>query len=880
MKLLKVLAAIAFSLFTATAPAAQADPPAVVGRLSHIAGAVSFAPAQAPEDWAGATLNRPITTGDRLWTDSGGRAEMHVGSLAVRMGQQTSLDVLNLDDRTFQMRLAQGNMNLRVRRLPSDQLLEIATPSGAVVIRQPGSYRINVDPSGTAVVTARAGGHAEIFTGTSSFLVRDQQQATVSGTRQDLYAAQPTDEFDQWALARDQRKERLAATRYVPEEMTGYEDLDEHGTWHTVPTYGTVWRPRAVPAGWAPYRHGHWVWVSPWGWTWVDDAPWGYAPSHYGRWVYHNNYWAWAPGRIVERPVYAPALVAFVGGSNWSVSIGASSAPAVGWVPLGWREPYRPWYRHSHAHLRNVNVTHVTNVTNITNNVTNVTLVNRNAPSAVTVVSRENFVRARPVQEATVRVSTRTVAQARVTQGAPVAGPERASLAVARSGTRPPSEVRTRETVAVNTPPAPVRDVERAERKGKGKGRDEARFAARDGDDRPRVRVIDRQQRVELQAAAQAPRAEDKGQTQSQSAQQQAKAGERAPDKGVPQAQDKAGPPAQAKANERTRDKAGPQAERRVPAPPADVSQRPTFDRERRQVTPQQAEAKREERQERREQAAGKGRDAPVAQSAPREPEARNVPRPPQQLERQRAQQQAQEQARQREAQQREEAQQRANQQREAQQQAERQRAQQEQERSRQQADEQQARRQAETQRQEERRQRAQPQSERAQPRAQEPAAQQQARERAQEQAQQRAQQQAQQEAREQVERQQQAQQRAQAQAQQQAQQQAQRQAREQQAQQRGEQQAREQARQQQQAERAQQQAREQQAQRRAEQSAREQARQQQAERAQQQAQQRGPQQAQPQQDQERQQRRDQAQEKGGRERARQDKDKDKSEKG
>jgi hypothetical protein len=25
--------------------------------------------------------------------------------------------------------------------------------------------------------------------------------------------------------------------------------------------------------------------MSPWGWTWVDNAPWGFAPFHYGRWV-------------------------------------------------------------------------------------------------------------------------------------------------------------------------------------------------------------------------------------------------------------------------------------------------------------------------------------------------------------------------------------------------------------------------------------------------------------------------------------------------------------------------------------------------------------------------------------------------------------------
>src|SRR5664279_5923051 len=73
------------------------------------------------------------------------------------------------------------------------------------------------------------------------------------------------------------------------------------------PTYGNVWMPTSVQSGWAPYHNGHWVWVAPWGWTWVDDAPWGYAPFHYGRWVSLRGNWGWVPGPINYQPVYAPA---------------------------------------------------------------------------------------------------------------------------------------------------------------------------------------------------------------------------------------------------------------------------------------------------------------------------------------------------------------------------------------------------------------------------------------------------------------------------------------------------------------------------------------------------------------------------------------------
>ena len=129
--------------------------------------------------------------------------------------------------------------------------------------------------------------------------------------------------------------------------MTGAEDLDRYGQWEQTPEYGAALdAARRSRVGWAPYSTGHWAWVRPWGWTWVDDAPWGFAPFHYGRWVYHRNRWCWAPGTYVARPVYAPALVAWIGGPRVSVSISVGGGgPPVGWFPLAPREVYVPAYR-------------------------------------------------------------------------------------------------------------------------------------------------------------------------------------------------------------------------------------------------------------------------------------------------------------------------------------------------------------------------------------------------------------------------------------------------------------------------------------------------------------------------------------------------------
>jgi hypothetical protein len=462
--------------------AAYADPPARVARLNQISGPVSFAPADAPDDWTQAVLNRPLTAGDRLWADNTGRAELHMGSTALRLAALTSVDILNLDDDTLQLRLAQGTINLRVRELDQDDRIEIATPAGAVVIRQPGSYRISTDPQSDVSRVLVNYGQADLVTPTQTLTVPSSQSAVISaqaGISFEVAAYATGDEFDRWSADRDRREDSVASTRYVSRDMTGYEDLDQYGAWRTLPEYGAVWVPARVAPDWAPYRYGHWAWVSPWGWTWVDDAPWGFAPFHYGRWVHAGNYWAWAPGPVVRRPVYAPALVAFVGGSGFSVS--ARSGPAVGWFPLGWREPYRPWYRASDTYVRNVNVTHVTNVTNVYNNanVTNVRYAYRNNPQAVTVVPQQAFVSARPVGRANIRVAPAELARAEVAQARLPAEPVRASLTGDRSGHRPPPQANTREVVAVTAP-------------ARAAAQDTAAPPARRAEFEQRVRVIGR----------------------------------------------------------------------------------------------------------------------------------------------------------------------------------------------------------------------------------------------------------------------------------------------------------------------------------------------------------------------------------------------------
>jgi hypothetical protein len=415
------------------------------------------------EEWSAAVPNYPVTTGDHFWADRGAQAEMHIGSTAIRMNEETALSFLNLDDRTVQLSLTQGAIHVRVRALGDQEIFEVDTPNAAISLLRPGDYRIQTDGDMAMTVVAVPGGEAEVTGGGSAFTVYARQATRLTGTdnlSRDLIDAPPPDAFDRWSQDRDRREEQVQSAQYVPREMTGYEDLDRYGNWRNVPPYGWVWTPAGVAPGWAPYRYGHWVWVAPWGWTWVDDAPWGFAPFHYGRWAFVGGVWVWAPGRVVARPVYAPALVAFVGGPGFSLSVSFGGGAGVAWFPLGPGEVYRPAYHVSDVYVRNVNVTHV-NVTNIkvTNvNVTNVRYVNQGVQGAVTAVPQQTFVSARPVGQTAMVVPANEAARAQVLSTTAAVAPRPESIVARSAGAvvaRPPAQVMQRTVAVRNTPPPP-----------------------------------------------------------------------------------------------------------------------------------------------------------------------------------------------------------------------------------------------------------------------------------------------------------------------------------------------------------------------------------------------------------------------------------------
>ncbi|MDB5359491.1 MAG: FecR protein [Rhodospirillales bacterium] len=385
------------------------DPPSRVGYISLVEGTVSMHPS-ASDPWAPATMNYPMAAGTSLWTEPGAKAEIQIGAARVDLDGGTEVDIVSVDDQNLDINVPQGRADVHLHGRQQSENYEVTVPRGTVALNTDGTYRIIAGDDQAPTQIGALYGTAQLLEPSGAVPVETNNELVVTSGDPLQYTQQAVqdDGFDHWVADRSHRFERPVAHQHVSPQMVGADNLDQYGTWQTSPQYGAVWEPSAVAADWAPYRDGHWRWVAPWGWTWVDDEPWGFAPFHYGRWAQVDDRWAWVPGTVVEQPVYAPALVAFVGGSpepefGVGISVGIGIGAAIGWVPLGPGELYEPPYRVSDRYIRNVNITNVSQTTinnisvNKTVNVTNVNYVNQRA---VTVVNRDAFVNAQPVRHA------------------------------------------------------------------------------------------------------------------------------------------------------------------------------------------------------------------------------------------------------------------------------------------------------------------------------------------------------------------------------------------------------------------------------------------------------------------------------------------------
>ena len=442
----------------AGAPAPRQAPEVTPPRVSYIHGEVSFWRPGA-EEWTPAKLNTPLAPGDVLYTGPGGNVELQIGPRGfLRAAESTQLGLDNHEPDFLQFRVTGGYAALDLREVPTGHTLELDTPNAAFTVERPGYYRLDVARDSTTFATHRGGVATMTPAGGTATPIAANQQLVVTGTDSpslETAAAPELTAWDRWNYQRTAYLLHPTSTTQVPAGVYSAEALDQYGSWRTAETYGSVWVPASVPVGWVPYSTGRWIWDPRFGWTWLDDAPWGWAPYHYGRWVFIGSYWAWAPGPVVVRPVYSPALVVFLGGG---VRVGIGVRPLC-WAPLAWGEPLIPWWGRpgfigvaswrGWGGPRVVNNVVVNRTTTV--NVTDITVYrNVTVKNAVVGVSADRFGRhhERP----------RRIADADVRRLTPVRGdvdvrPVPASVTVSAGvAARPPAAFQARATVATRRP--------------------------------------------------------------------------------------------------------------------------------------------------------------------------------------------------------------------------------------------------------------------------------------------------------------------------------------------------------------------------------------------------------------------------------------------
>lgn len=338
------------------------------------------------ENWERATQNLPLVEGDEITTGGNARLEIQFDSYNhLRLAENSYLKLTTLRDGGIALSLPQGTLILRALRFNKDNaFIEIDAPQTTLAVQKEGMYRVDAGSRDSTEIrlTATEKGEARVYSGNSGFTLKNGRTARIfltgnlAGEWETADAGRFIDDFDRWALERDvaiaKRLRESYYDRYYDEEIYGADDLNEYGEWVYTRKYGYVWKPYRNSisrySNWSPYRYGHWRWIPPYGWTWVNDEPWGWATYHYGRWVWDGGYWYWSPyGQYRwRRSWWSPALV-----------VVTYSGGYICWYPL----PYNYGYYNYNAYYHNTTI-----INNNTTVIVNPTPTPNPSPSPTTPV--------------------------------------------------------------------------------------------------------------------------------------------------------------------------------------------------------------------------------------------------------------------------------------------------------------------------------------------------------------------------------------------------------------------------------------------------------------------------------------------------------------
>jgi hypothetical protein len=282
-----------------------------------------------------ASVNAPLFPGDTLRTDGSQRVEVQLaGGTTVRIDTNTQVVFQSMPNPSAKFKdntvlaLNAGVVRIETNLAEKDEF-RVDTRAASVYLLGEGEFKMATDDRG-GIRVASLRGVAEVVGNDASVLVRGGTgTSVVAGSAPDApraYLASASDGFDRWCDSRDDTYRvhdagvaQANEPAEVPYEVRPYQaELAISGSWATDSSYGSVWYPNGVPAGWRPYNNGYWSY-GPGGYFWVSYEPWGWAPYHYGNWQWTGyRGWGWVPG-----PVFAGAWVSWSWGSAY-----------VGWAPL------------------------------------------------------------------------------------------------------------------------------------------------------------------------------------------------------------------------------------------------------------------------------------------------------------------------------------------------------------------------------------------------------------------------------------------------------------------------------------------------------------------------------------------------------------------
>jgi hypothetical protein len=286
--------------------------PVRMARFSVVSGNITWRTDETAE-WTPATINLPIQQGAQIRVPQGGRADIQFddgSELRLGSGALATLKLLYSDAQGefTQITLNDGLATMRARHDVS--VYQIDTPIVSVKLKGQSQVRVGVD-SGAEIAAQQGSATVEGAQGKITLSEGNYLDLVNGDSPFKPHTIPPADSWDRWNTDRNRALDAKTQTQsHVPPNIGQVAgNLDQYGTWREDPKYGWVWAPRVDSPDWRPYHDGRWVWVDPYGWTWVGDEAWGWAPYHYGTWVDEPYGWAWCPGPVYQ--YWSPAVVDF-----------------------------------------------------------------------------------------------------------------------------------------------------------------------------------------------------------------------------------------------------------------------------------------------------------------------------------------------------------------------------------------------------------------------------------------------------------------------------------------------------------------------------------------------------------------------------------------